>query len=426
MAESYVQLPPDGIGKKIRSKEKVVGANTVHMEGTVSYDEDGVGLYDGYPVVGAGRRALREEGIGWQNSGAIGATPNRGLGINWYGTVATGAIDPDLILPYIEPEALRTFQVYEGSPQIRTKRVPAYGSFSYQAQLPPWADPSWEGIWLMAEGDANAVGGLVGWRFHTQADRVGSWVSAIPTQCTADPGRVHQRVDDILTVFPTLSDPLLDDYITKSPHVFTTKINRASIEYWIQREAPPVLIGIVQFSTQSDNYDVRQADPYVLHQRNGITPTHLPGLIEMSCGAGHDGERPGLLLHRWSINDGDPAPERSLHPIVATGSGLNPEVPTIVGDNWEGTEITDGTMISDKIPVAGYDRRSVQFRATVQGDLEIYGDYGDNSLDFLESFAVMAGAHKTYPIEAEPLWVQLVYDPDTYPATVTRARVRMR
>ncbi len=58
MAESYVQLPPDGIGKKIRSIQKVVGANTVEMEGTVPYDEDGVGLYDAAPVVGAGRQAL--------------------------------------------------------------------------------------------------------------------------------------------------------------------------------------------------------------------------------------------------------------------------------------------------------------------------------------------------------------------------------
>lgn len=58
MAEAVVQLPPDGIGKMIRAVELVVGVNTVYMEGSVPYDEDGVGLYDDAPVVGAGRQAL--------------------------------------------------------------------------------------------------------------------------------------------------------------------------------------------------------------------------------------------------------------------------------------------------------------------------------------------------------------------------------
>lgn len=58
MAEAVVQLPLDGVGKKIRAIELVVGANTVYMEGNVPYDEDGVGLYDAVPVVGAGRQAL--------------------------------------------------------------------------------------------------------------------------------------------------------------------------------------------------------------------------------------------------------------------------------------------------------------------------------------------------------------------------------
>ncbi|MBA7707537.1 hypothetical protein ES703_116411 [subsurface metagenome] len=56
--EAIVQLPPDGIGKKIRAIELDVGAHTVYMEGSVPFDEDGVGLYDAAPVVGAGRQAL--------------------------------------------------------------------------------------------------------------------------------------------------------------------------------------------------------------------------------------------------------------------------------------------------------------------------------------------------------------------------------
>lgn len=45
MSEDVVQLPPDSTGKKIRAIKKTVGANEVYMEGSVPYDEDGVGLF---------------------------------------------------------------------------------------------------------------------------------------------------------------------------------------------------------------------------------------------------------------------------------------------------------------------------------------------------------------------------------------------
>ena len=55
MAEAIVQLPLDGVGKKIRAIELVVGAHTVYMEGNVPYDEAGVGLWS---ALGAGSVAL--------------------------------------------------------------------------------------------------------------------------------------------------------------------------------------------------------------------------------------------------------------------------------------------------------------------------------------------------------------------------------
>lgn len=51
-------MPPDSTGKMVRTIVLLVGADMVHMEGTVPFDEDGVGLYDALPVVGAGRQAL--------------------------------------------------------------------------------------------------------------------------------------------------------------------------------------------------------------------------------------------------------------------------------------------------------------------------------------------------------------------------------
>lgn len=47
MSESFIQLPVDGTGKKVRSFENVVGANTVHSQASTLVDSAGneVGAY---------------------------------------------------------------------------------------------------------------------------------------------------------------------------------------------------------------------------------------------------------------------------------------------------------------------------------------------------------------------------------------------
>ena len=213
-------------------------------------------------------------------------------------------------------------------------------------------------------------------------------------------------ISDIVAVTP--SDAL---------YPYMIKMNRASTEYWVWGQ----LVAIIQYAPSIDDssilysdYVVRTGAPYYLAQLRGQAPCFLPAVIEIICARQQDiGKRSNIQLQHIYITDGDPAPPRTLHPYTDE-------------ESWAGTVVAAGTLSSDRIPVAGYEKRFVQFRATVQGDLEIYGDYGDDSLDFLESFAVAAGDPVTYPIEADPLWLQLVYDPDTYPATVTRARVLMR
>lgn len=41
MVESFIQLPPDSTGKKLRSLELTIGANTVHQEVMTLADENG-------------------------------------------------------------------------------------------------------------------------------------------------------------------------------------------------------------------------------------------------------------------------------------------------------------------------------------------------------------------------------------------------
>ena len=65
--ESYVQVPPDATGKKVRALEMTVGANDVYMEGAVVYDSSGVTVWSN---AGQGRQALRDVFAGGYNVSA--------------------------------------------------------------------------------------------------------------------------------------------------------------------------------------------------------------------------------------------------------------------------------------------------------------------------------------------------------------------
>ena len=325
-------------------------------------------------------------------------------------------VGPEIYLDSGYPDSNFTFKVATGFPQIRTKRDLAYGNFNFMAQIPPWTDPSWAGIWIGGEVSPASVGGLAAFVFIRGADRIETYLTAASTVGAYE---TRIRVDNVLTGVTRLTDPGNAGYITKANNMFVVKVNRSSIEYWFDYPAGASggirLLGIIQFSTQSDDYLVRAGDPYILRQMKGSVPTHLTGLIEMQCPAGYDGHKPGFNFYGFGISDGDPAPPRTLHPYTG-------------GVKWEGVTNVNPNITSDGIPIAGYKHKTIYFLATGAGTLGISMDYGDNAYDSITPTALVVTANQlvSYPTENDGLWLRLIYTPTVAGVgNITRARVMM-
>lgn len=354
------------------------------------------------------REALREE-LGWEyiahQNFAYHPNRNAQFTLRTYNSFVT----PREVKPWVDvnealhrvtdpadPNYHRYYLVYvDEASALYSKRAFKYGAFGFQVRLPNPTDSAFRTLHLGAETVAAYAGGITNFVFDIQAGAIRTQLSNY--SINAANGSIA-NVSALLPITPSAG-----------AYKYLVKVNRASVEYWVEGS----LISIVQFSPESDSYAVRITAPYRLEQVKGQTPCFQPALMEYTCSAaGHIGTRSNILLWSIYVIDGDPAPPRTLHPITG-------------GVNWEGTAIAAGTLTSDRIPILGYDRKTIVFLADQAGTLYIDVDYGDNSNDQYDSVAVAANTLSSYIMTADPLWLRLRFTPTTYPCTVTRARVLM-
>jgi hypothetical protein len=209
------------------------------------------------------------------------------------------------------------------------------------------------------------------------------------------------RIVDATSLMPV--DP------TAGRYDYLVKANRASVEFWVRSK----LIGIIQFANGTISYDVRTGSPYYLGQAGGNAPCVMPMLIESLCtSASYIGAVSNIVFGNMWASDGDPAPPRSLG--LYTG-----------GTSWNGYSVSSGTLTSDRVPVAGYDKKEILFLADGSGTLYIDVDYGLNASDEYDSVSVSANTLVRYVLTDPVLWVRLRFTPTSYPTTVTRAKVLM-
>jgi len=290
-----------------------------------------------------------------------------------------------------------TYLVYvDGSTSLYSKRAFKYGVFGFQARLPdPATDPAFKYCWLGAETTGGGHGGITSFHFVSVAGALKTYLLGCSINLAGT------RAPDISALLPVNPSAGLYRYIVK--------VNRASVEYWVESS----LVGIIQFHPESDTYDVRTTAPYYLGQVKGHCPTVQSAFLEWVCSAKeYIGKRSNIQLQHIWITDGDPAPPRTLHPVTG-------------GVKWKGITISSGTLTSDRIPIAGYDNKTVLFIADKDGTLYIDVDYGDNDLDQYDSVSTSANTLKFYPVPVNALWLRLRFTPTVYPATVIRARVVM-
>jgi len=353
---------------------------------------------------GAGREALREE-ISWEyiaeqnflfhpdkNAQFTFRHRNRfvtppGAGIVFWG-------DANKALEFDENKNAFFLKYVNTNCALYSTRAFRYGAYVFLARLPPATDPAFDSLHLGAETTGAAWLGITDFYFDIYA-------GAIRTQLLSYPLTRYPALT--LDASALVSDPSADY------HLYTMKVNRASVEYYQDGN----LIAIIQFSEQANRYTVRTGAPYILAQQKGSIPAVQPCLIEWHSSAEeYIGARSNIIIRNIAVTDGDPAPPRTLHPYTGNAT-------------WEGTSIDSGTLTSDRIPIAGYDRKTIFFMADVAGTLFIDVDYGDNSDDEYDSVSVSANELVSYVMTANPLWLRLRFEPTSYPATVTRARVAM-
>jgi len=283
----------------------------------------------------------------------------------------------------------------DGSTSLYSKRAFKYGVFGFQVKLPDPTDKAFKKLWLGAETCGAWYGGLCSFKFGIAGGAIQTVLYNVSVN------RAGVLAPDISALMPVTPNEDL--------YLYLVKINKASVEYWVQDK----LVGIVQFAPNSDTYDVRTTAPYYLGQVKGLIPAVSPALIEWDCSAEeYIGKRSNIQLQSIYVTDGDPTPPRTLHPYTE-------------GSEWEGTSIDSGTLTSDKIPVAGYDNKTIFFLADQPGTLYIDVDYGDNSNDEYDSVSISANTLESYILTANPLWIRLRYTPSSYPCTIRRARIVM-
>jgi hypothetical protein len=406
--EDKITLPPDSTGKNQRERKLTLGGQTVY-EDVVALDDGNGNLIDprqvrpltGSDVVtaNAGQNLNTSELVPDYITGQM-LYPNYDL--NNVARVRASAwnelilVDANLFLPpsgFTIARSARSAVFLDQYNAMYSKRHFKYGSFMNWAKIPLNTNLSWLSIFIGAESTGAALGGGA-WFEFVRSTTLKSYIELISLN------NLNNRTIDISAL---IADP------SAAVHRYTVKLNRSSAEYYVDA----VLVGIIQCVVESTSYDVRLTAPYVLSQVKGQMPTHLPDLIEVNCAdVSFVGTQPGFELWSLSATDGEPSPSRMLNPITS-------------GVNWVGTVISSGTLISDPIPIAGYDKKTILFVAAGAGTLYLDVDYGDNAFDQYDSVAVAANTLICYPMTANPLWLRLRFTPTAYPTTVTRARVSM-
>jgi hypothetical protein len=281
---------------------------------------------------------------------------------------------------------------------LKSRRCYSYGQYGIRMKFPPSTDTSWNTLYFGCELTSRTWGG--GGMFIWTPDRVGNGQATL----TASSLNRAATIDRLITL-PYAPDA---EY-----QLYTVKLNKASVEFWQTQWKPThlsKLLGVIQFAEESDTYTIATS-PYLLAQCKGAPPTHQPLLLEyIAASDDKAGTVSNISVDSIWAGDGDPAPPRSWMPYTG-------------GVAWEGTVISAGTLTSDRIPVAGYDKKTILFLANQAGILYVDVDYGDNGDDEYDSTPTSANTLEPYVLTADPLWIRLRFTPTAYPCTVTRARV---
>jgi len=274
---------------------------------------------------------------------------------------------------------------------IYSKNAFRYPIGRFRVKLPDLTAASPGLFWGFENGSNAGVHGFR-WRYRAGAERLEAYCGTF-------------MYVDITNLLPIGYDTTLSSY--------SVKVNRNLTELIVADNNPPlytaryVAFGIHSLDTP---FTPIPGPPYALFGAQGTSVNIIPtSLIE----TGHS----ELQMPPWGtiIADGVPCPPKILRLYDA---GTN--------DLFAGLTIAAGSETSHPFPVFGYERKTINFRASEQGTLSIEVLKETDNWREYDTMGITQDTVKTYSIEGEAVLARVVFTPNTYPCDIDEAEVVLR
>lgn len=275
---------------------------------------------------------------------------------------------------------------------------------TWQMKIPPFNATKWTRMWFGFKTSFNsATSGNISFRFVGEDGVLR--VAFVPWGASASQGSVALN---LLTALNSV------DFSSASAR-YSIKLRKSSAEFYYNNS----LVCIAQCGIDVDNLFIRSTDPYILLQSPGLIPNEVTALFELNA----------VDTAIYTTDSGGTLTDLSV--VNSIGKDMRFLKPYTSGTDWEGTVIGGGALISDAIPVAGFERKAVNFLANTAGNLDIYVNYGTISggaldWDLLTTRVITANIFDQYEFTVPLMWIRLVWRPGEYDSTVTRCRVSMQ
>jgi len=303
----------------------------------------------------------------------------------------------------------RSFALGDSGGSIYTKRSFEYPVLQMRAQLEDPADTDITDIQSRFVSQGASKGSYIAMDYDSSAE---DWT--FKARSFRGGGGQGFSLNNMISA---LGEPT-QDYT--NAHSYRMVLRRASVDFYYDNG----LMGIIQFQEPGNhgesgtghfwpwNYTVRnESPPYHLAQARSVDNI-LPWKLEYYGTDTLPSEETGTLF-KPNVGTGYPGRTRVLR--AWTG-----------GTAWKGTSIDSGSLTSDRVPCLGFQSVVLNFGADTSGTLELKVDWGDDSIEPYDSITTNADEHHQYIFNSPIPWLQLVYTPDSYPATVNHAFVHQK
>lgn len=172
----------------------------------------------------------------------------------------------------------------------------------------------------------------------------------------ASDGNAYVLASSIATPASVKCNSLLPSDYDTAEHLYTIKVNKASMEMWID----DVLKAVFLYGVTEAIPEWQDTDPYVLGSTGAPLATTLSTLIEISKGGDPATFPLDITGNNFVATNGDPLPPRQFAVYTENTS-----------TKWSGSTLSGTGNTSHPVPVLGYPNKTLLFQSDSAGTLKI-------------------------------------------------------